>query len=335
MGLETATFISGLTPTWPTAGELKSQGDDHLRLIKATLQGTFPNAAKPFYFPSAEVISGTQVLDATDQNNVQLVDTSSGNIAITLPSTLAAADKGWKIEIVKTSSDTNAIIVSPASGTIASKSGSTATIRVGIVCEPSTFRWTGSGWICSKPGPMIGSTENYDGAAIPPGYLLDDGSAFSNTAFAELFAVMGSSTLFDKRGRVEAGVDGTGVRLTSSANGFGGPANRGAASGAESVLPTVAQMTPHFHGAVINDPGHPHEAYWSYTLSAYPAGAGSQQPIGAVGNSGTNHAPIASATTGITVNSANGTNTTASVGGGAGHPSIQPTIIVNKIKRAC
>lgn len=43
MGLEVATFISGLVATNPVgATDPKSQGDDHIRLIKATLLATFP-----------------------------------------------------------------------------------------------------------------------------------------------------------------------------------------------------------------------------------------------------------------------------------------------------
>ena len=43
MGLETATYISGLVETNPTAGDLISAGDDHLRLLKAVLKASFPN----------------------------------------------------------------------------------------------------------------------------------------------------------------------------------------------------------------------------------------------------------------------------------------------------
>ena len=41
MGLETATYISQLTTTNPTASDPVSQGDDHLRLIKSVLQSQF------------------------------------------------------------------------------------------------------------------------------------------------------------------------------------------------------------------------------------------------------------------------------------------------------
>ena len=43
MGLETATYINQLVDTNPTGTDPKSQGDNHLRLIKSTLQNTFPN----------------------------------------------------------------------------------------------------------------------------------------------------------------------------------------------------------------------------------------------------------------------------------------------------
>jgi len=45
MALETPTSISDLVATNPAAGDNVSEGDDHLRIIKATLQATFPNVA--------------------------------------------------------------------------------------------------------------------------------------------------------------------------------------------------------------------------------------------------------------------------------------------------
>lgn len=43
MPLETATYLDDLNPSNPAATDLLSQGDDHLRLIKAVLLATFPN----------------------------------------------------------------------------------------------------------------------------------------------------------------------------------------------------------------------------------------------------------------------------------------------------
>jgi hypothetical protein len=43
MGLETGTYISSLNSANPVVGDNKTEGDDHIRLIKATLLATFPN----------------------------------------------------------------------------------------------------------------------------------------------------------------------------------------------------------------------------------------------------------------------------------------------------
>ncbi len=319
MPLETSTFLSGLTETWPVTGDPKSQGDDHLRLIKSVLKATFPTGSKAFYFPTTTAVSGTITLTAADQNNVVEVTTTSGNVTVNLPSTLGVGDKGWSCDIVKVSNDMNAAIVTPASGTISSKCAATATIRVGILCEPATMTWNGTSWRCSKPGPMIGSTENFDGPTVPAGYLLADGSVFSNTLFAELFAVLGSSTLRDKRGRVEAGIDGGVGRLTAA--GFGGAATLGSVGGAiETVTLSVAQLPAHTHANTLTDPGHFHSFIFTQSGLAQ-AGAAAGTVINAPTNTDVK-------TTGITINN-------ASVGSGSSVPNVQPTMIVNKIVRAC
>lgn len=45
MSVESATYISGLDSTRPTGADPKSEGDDHLRLLKSTIKATFPNVA--------------------------------------------------------------------------------------------------------------------------------------------------------------------------------------------------------------------------------------------------------------------------------------------------
>jgi len=43
MALESATYIDGLVTTNPTGTDNRSQGDDHIRLLKSTIKTTFPN----------------------------------------------------------------------------------------------------------------------------------------------------------------------------------------------------------------------------------------------------------------------------------------------------
>ncbi len=47
MALETATTIAQLNPANPSGADRIHQGDDHIRLIKAALKGTFPNIMGP------------------------------------------------------------------------------------------------------------------------------------------------------------------------------------------------------------------------------------------------------------------------------------------------
>ena len=45
MALESTTYIDGLVITNPTGTDPRSQGDDHIRLVKSTIRSTFPNVA--------------------------------------------------------------------------------------------------------------------------------------------------------------------------------------------------------------------------------------------------------------------------------------------------
>lgn len=57
MSLENGTYISDLVKTNPTGTDPKSQGDDHLRLIKACVQQSFPNINAPVTAAPADLNS--------------------------------------------------------------------------------------------------------------------------------------------------------------------------------------------------------------------------------------------------------------------------------------
>lgn len=48
MSIESATYISQLNASNPTSSDYIGEGDNHIRLIKAVLKNTFPNATGPF-----------------------------------------------------------------------------------------------------------------------------------------------------------------------------------------------------------------------------------------------------------------------------------------------
>jgi len=79
VGLETTNTIAGLDSSWPLSGDPASQGDNHLRLIKAMLKSQFPGLgnngfAKPIVATEDEInyLSGVT-------GNIQLqLDTING-----------------------------------------------------------------------------------------------------------------------------------------------------------------------------------------------------------------------------------------------------------------
>src|SRR5215470_3922518 len=100
MSLEAATYIADLDQSNPTPTDLKSQGDDHLRLIKSVLKNTFPGSNKPFAFPGTVAKTGSYSAVAGDNGQTFTFDTSSGPATLTLP-VLSITDKGWTILIQK------------------------------------------------------------------------------------------------------------------------------------------------------------------------------------------------------------------------------------------
>lgn len=322
MGLEVTTYISGLNTSWPLPGDFKTQGDDHIRLIKSVLTASFPTASRPFYIPTTEAFSTTIALDVTDQNNLIMVDTTGGDISCTLPVGLTAADKGWETEIVRTNTagGNNGIMVSAAAGNINSVSGATATIRIERIWEPVRFKWTGAAWFCVKPGIPVGASMNWDGSAIQPGFRAADGTAYSPTTFAELNSVLGTATLKDKRGRVEAGLDNGSVnRLTATY--FGTASVLGAVGGLESDLLTSSTIPSHNHTAT--DSGHVHTVSHNANMQTASSTGGGAFTI----------AGYAAASIGLLTGFAN--ISVANVGSGNSHKNVQPTIVTNKLVRVC
>lgn len=101
MPLETASFIHQLDPSNPAGSDQLSQGDDHLRLIKAAIKATFPNLTGPVTKTQAELNAsafsmpiGSIIIWYGDSNTVpsgwaicngQLVSRSDGSGPISVP----------------------------------------------------------------------------------------------------------------------------------------------------------------------------------------------------------------------------------------------------------
>lgn len=86
MALETATYVGELVSTNPPGTDNKSQGDDHLRLIKATIQATFPGMAGAFGRVQAKATDYTLV--ANDNTSIIRHHTAAATATLTAAATL-------------------------------------------------------------------------------------------------------------------------------------------------------------------------------------------------------------------------------------------------------
>jgi hypothetical protein len=68
MPLETATYVANLDATNPTSTDPKSQGDDHLRMLKYVLQNSFAG------FPGMVIVTGMEAQGATANDYVVTVN---------------------------------------------------------------------------------------------------------------------------------------------------------------------------------------------------------------------------------------------------------------------
>lgn len=87
MALETGTYISDLVATNPTSGDPKSQGDDHLRLIKSTVKASFPNVS------GAVTATHTQLNRVAERGYISgLIQSTAGSSSTITVSAGEAAD---------------------------------------------------------------------------------------------------------------------------------------------------------------------------------------------------------------------------------------------------
>ncbi len=210
MSLESGTFVEDLVASNPPSNDTKSQGDDHIRLIKTTLRNTFKRATRFFTIPASVSKTANYSATSADDNLTVQFDTTSGALTLTLP-LLAVGDAGFRMNLVKASADVNPVFVQTSGGQpINGQSG--GKIRRSTVIAATAIYWTGAQWIATRPhGHLIGEIIDYYGAGnlLPAGFLWCDGSAVNSTNYPELFGVIGP-TIPDFRGRVCIGRDDMG-----------------------------------------------------------------------------------------------------------------------------
>lgn len=144
MGLEAATYISQLVNTNPVSGDGTAQGDDHLRLIKAVLQATIPNASRAFYIAAGAAKTANYSVVVADEAKYFFANATGGTFDFELP--VVGLFSGFAIKVMKTDGSANAVTLTPTSGTI----NGAASLSLGSEFAGATIIWTGSTWIALR-----------------------------------------------------------------------------------------------------------------------------------------------------------------------------------------
>lgn len=336
MGLETGNFITDLVATNPPGSDTKSQGDDHIRLLKAVLQGSFPSASKAWYNPTViSKVADFNVL-ATEMNRTFYIDPTAGAMTATLP-VLASSDAGWECHFVKIGTSTNSFWIAPPSGNILVGDLTIAKTRRVIPGIRTTAYWAGASWLATRAVTVpVGTVLDFDGATLPVGFEWPNGQTLagaSGSVYPDYFARKGSLLTRDLRGKTvfcrdDIGGPPAGL-ITNAGSGIVGT-TLGATGGLESTIQLQSDIpnqtlnvtvTGNLISGVVNISNQS-----QFTSNAQPAGAGFNTY--SVGGSSLGF-------TGALANTAlTGTGVTSSLNGGVAQTAMRnmpPAIIMNKI----
>jgi microcystin-dependent protein len=316
MPLETASLLNQLDPNNPTVTDGVSQGDDHLRLIKTALKGTFAN------FTGAAVASTEAQLDAgaavAETGAKKLADAgaffnTNSTDGLTNPAAGEVDVQAGGNAVVKLKSDKSASF----QGDVSNTGKVTSTVGFngpGAVPIGGTVIWwtdtlPDASWAWCNGGTYLRSNTvlwNIFGTTYGPG----DGSTTANLPDLRDNVPVGKGTMGSvaAAGRIVSGV----TNFVSS--------TLGAMFGAALHALTGTELPSHSHG--VSDPGHAH-ALSNPDVVVYNLG-GATDGNGATVHLAATTVSVEPAATGISI---------ANYGGNGSHNTVQPSIVCNYIVR--
>lgn len=341
MGLEAATFADSLDVNNPTGADARSQGDDHLRLLKTVIKNTWPGMAGRSKRVQSKAGNYTAVL--TDNDSL-LVFTAEATLTMPSGSSLG---NGFSVCAIASGGD---VLVSPTTGTV--NSGASVTIPIGsaavIFSDGANFAalFSGQGslwstgdikvtfkttadpsWVMMNDGTIgnasSGATSRANGDAKALFILLWNGTTNANCAVS---SGRGANALADWNSGKTIALPKTLGRELAIAGAGSGLTSRALAQvlGTETHPLTVGEtpVKSHAHGLNWNDPGHEHGAVQSFGTGGPHAGI--VVTGGGIFQSDDDPGFINHASTGISASVAAASDATAS-----GHNNISPRFHAN------
>src|SRR5690349_21384339 len=115
MALETGTYISDLVSTNPVSGDPKSQGDDHIRLLKSTIKATFPNV-NAAVTPTDEELNFVDGVTSNIQTQLDLKAPLASPVFTGTPESTTPAEGDNSTKIATTEFVVNAALTSSLPG---------------------------------------------------------------------------------------------------------------------------------------------------------------------------------------------------------------------------
>lgn len=187
MGLESATYVSGLVEANPTTTDALGQGDDHIRLLKAVLKSSFPTITGPLNallvpFTPAGGIAATTVGGALSELGIG---------KYTLGTNLGTPSAGNLLNCTFPTLNQN------TTGTAANLSG-TPTLPNGVTAVTqspgdNSTKLATTAFVAAFSSVPTGSVMPFAMATAPTGWLKANGAAVSRTTYAALFAAIGTT----------------------------------------------------------------------------------------------------------------------------------------------
>lgn len=283
MALESATFIHELNATFPVAGDPVSQGDDHLRLIKAAIKATFAGSTGALMTSATGSwlvpVGTTAQRDAVPAVGMLRVNTTLKALDCYTEGawrSLVPCDTpvGQALRFPRLNAAENALEFRTAANVLADIGAQAALVSGTNIKTVAGVTILGAGDIAISglpAGVVVYVAQN----TAPAGYLKANGAAVSRTTYAALFTAIGTTfgvgdgattfNLPDLRGEFIRGWDD----------------GRGADSGRVSGSAQAAANAPHTHGAgtyaAASNGAHTHS---TSNVLANPGDGNSQVPGG-------------------------------------------------------